>query len=121
MTNKKQQNTMDRESSIRKEALKRTHAWWFCENIIDHDGQAGLLHMGFPRLFILMRDYGTAYWSNFQAWKNGIVEITFMENADKEDTTQERLEELLIDAWNFLTLEEEEEERQADGNESDET
>lgn len=97
----------------REEALQRTHAWWYCDNIIDHAGQVGLLHMGFPRIFILMRDYDTAYWAGFDKWKQSLIEVTFMEKSDKESTTTEELDKLLVDAWNFLVLEEEEEERQA--------
>lgn len=104
----------------RTEALKRTHAWWFCENIIDHKGQIALLHMGFPRLFILMRDYDIAYWADYQEWKTDLVEVTFMESADRDSTTPAQLDSLLTDAWNFLALTEEEEERIAEEDDEDE-
>lgn len=97
----------------KEDALKRTFAWWYCDNVIDHPEQVGLLHMGFPRIFILMRNYDAAYFSTFDNWKKQLIEVTFFENADKENTTTEELEEILIDAWNFLILEEEEEERLA--------
>lgn len=98
----------------KKEALKRTHTWWYCDNIIDHKGQMALLHMGFPRLFILMRDYDVAYWADFKAWAKDLIEITFFERADQDSTTSAELESLLTDAWNFLALTEEEEERLAE-------
>lgn len=104
---------MDREESIRDEALKRTHTWWYCDNIIDHPEQVALLHMGFPRIFILMRNYDVAYWADFDKWRNDLVEIIFLDPRDKDNTTDKKLTELLIDGWNFLSLEEEEEERQA--------
>ena len=70
--------------------------------------------MGFPRIFILMRDEASVYWSDYEEWKHDLIEITFMEKADKESTTEEELESLLIDAWNFLALEEEAEDEQAE-------
>lgn len=99
--------TMNR---IRKEALKRTSTWWYCDNIIDHKGQVGLLKMDFPQVFILFRDYDTAYWASWEEWKADIAEINFFNPADRETAD---LDEILTDAWNFLTLEEEAEEEQA--------
>ncbi len=98
----------------RAKAIEQSQYWWYCDNIVNHPGQVGLLHMGFPRLFILIRDYDTAYWSEYERWKNDIVEVTFMERADAKETTKEQLDALLTDAWNFLILEEEEEEKQAE-------
>lgn len=105
---------MNMDRRTRKAALERTHAWWYCDNIIDHAEQVGLLHMGFPRLFILMRDYDTAYWADYEDWKRDLIEVTFLERADRERTSEDELDSLLTDAWNFLVLEEEEEERQAE-------
>lgn len=105
---------------VKREALKRTHAWWMCDNIIDHEGQLGLLYMGFPRLFILMRDYDTAYWAGYEEWKRDLIEVTFFEKEDREHTTPQELDSLLTDAWNFLALEEEEEERQAEERDKEE-
>lgn len=95
----------------KEDALKRTFAWWYCDNVIDHPEQVGLLHMGFPRVFILMRNYDAAYFATFEEWKNQLIEVTFFEKDDRDNTTEEELEEILIDAWNFLLLAEEEEER----------
>lgn len=97
-----------------------TYAWWFCDNIIDHEGQVGLLHMGFPRLFILMRNYDAAYWADFEEWKRDLIEVTFMEREDEKNTTPKQLNELLVNAWNFLVRIEEAEEDLCEEHEDDE-
>ena len=28
---------------------------WYCDNILDYPGQIGLLHLGYPRCFVLLR------------------------------------------------------------------
>lgn len=65
--------------------------------------------MDFPRVFILIRDEDTAYWADFEKWKNDIVEVTFFDRREKGEAD---VEEILTDAWNFLALIEEEEENQ---------
>lgn len=96
---------------IKQEATSRSQHWWFCENIVNHAGQIGLLRMDFPRVFILIRDYEEAYFADFDDFKNGIAEVNFFDPSDR-DTAD--VEGILIDAWNFLSLEEEEEDRQAE-------
>ena len=103
----------------RKELIERTKNWWYCDNIIDHPKQVGLLHMGFPRVFILMRDYDVAYWAAYEKWKEDLIEVNFFDRTDRLNTTEGDLEILLIDAWNFLCLEEQEEERKAQEYEDD--
>lgn len=94
---------------IRQTAIERSAHWWYCDNILNHPGQCGLLRMDFPRVFILIRDEDTAYWADFEKWKNDIVEVTFFDRREKGEAD---LEEILTDAWNFLALIEEEEENQ---------
>ena len=98
-----------REESIRKEAIKRSQHWWYCDNILNHPGQCGLLRMDFPRVFILMRDYDTAYWAGIEEWKRDLVEVNFFNPSEREEAN---LDEILTEAWNFLALIEEEEEKQ---------
>lgn len=31
---------------------------WYCDNIIDHPEQVGLLYLGFPRCFVLIPSIG---------------------------------------------------------------
>lgn len=98
-------------SDIRKTALERSDSWWFCENIVNHPGQVALLRMGFPQVFILIRDYGESYFASFEEFRENIAEVNFFNPSDRETAD---LEDILTDAWNFLSLEEEEEERQAE-------
>ena len=89
------------------EEIKRAcSAWWYCDNIVNHRGQVGLLRMAFPRCFILMRDYGAAYFSGFEDWKDNIIELNFLDPKDRETTD---VDSLLTEAWNFLALQEREE------------
>ncbi len=107
---------MKNKQSIREEAIKRSQHWWYCDNILNHPGQCGLLRMDFPRVFILMRDYDTAYWADIEEWKRDLVEVNFFNPSEREEAN---LDEILTDAWNFLALIEEEEERQAELYEND--
>ena len=96
-------------NKARKKAIERCQYWWFADNIVSHPGQIALIKMDFPQVFILIRDYGETMFAGFDDFKNRIAEVNFFNPADREETN---IEEILIDAWNFLSLEEEEEERQ---------
>lgn len=98
-------------NEIRQAAIKRSEHWWFCENIVNHPGQVALLRMDFPQVFLLIRDYDEAYFATFEEFKAGIAEVNFFNPSDRETAD---LNDILIDAWNFLSLEEEEEDRQAE-------
>lgn len=95
--------------NTRQNALETSKHWWLCENIINHAGQVALLRMDFPQVFILIRDYGESYFANFDEFKNSIAEVNFFNPQDRKEAD---LDEILVDAWNFLALTEEEEERQ---------
>jgi len=93
----------------RQEAIERSAHWWYCDNILNHPGQCGLLRMDFPRVFILIRDEDIAYWAGFQEWKDDIVEVNFFNPSERAEAD---LDSILTEAWNFLALIEEEEENQ---------
>ena len=95
--------------SIREDAVKRSQHWWFCENVMNHPGQVGLLRMDFPRVFILIRDYSVAYWAGYEEWKGDIIEVNFFTPSERDEAD---MDAILTDAWNFLALVEEEDERQ---------
>lgn len=82
--------------------------WWFCENIINHPEQVGLLRMDFPRIFILIRNRSIGYWADYEKWKRDIAEVHFFTPSEREDAD---MDALLTEAWNFLALTEEEEDR----------
>lgn len=107
---------MAKPSQTLQEAIEKSRHWWYCDNIVCHAGQVGLLRMDFPRVFILMRDYDRAYWADFDEWKRDLVEVNFFSPSEREEA---ELDEILREAWNFLALEEEEEERQAELAEED--
>ena len=62
--------------------------------------------MDFPRVFILMRDYDTTYWASFEEWKRDLIEVNFFTPSERKEAD---IDDILIDAWNFLALIEEEE------------
>ena len=103
------------DDNVRKEAIKRSAAWWYCDNIVNHKGQLGLLRMDFPRVFILVRNDDELFCS-FEHFRDHVAELNFMTPGEREEADTE---EILIDAWNFLSLQEEEEERLFDINEDD--
>ena len=93
----------------RQEAINRSTSWWFCENIVNRKGQIGLLRMDFPRVFILIRDYRQTF-TSFEEFCRNIAEVNFFDPADRPDADTDAI---LVDAWNFLSLFEEEEDRLA--------
>lgn len=92
----------------RKKAIERCQHWWLADNIVSHPGQIALIKMDFPQVFILIRDYAEAMFADFEEFKDGIAEVNFFNPADRDEAN---IDEILTDAWNFLSLEEEEEER----------
>lgn len=89
---------------LRLRAMERSRDWWYCENMLHHPEQVGLLRMSFPQVFILIRDYGDAYFSNFEEFRGHVAEVNFL---DPSERGKADLEEICVDAWNFLRLSEE--------------
>jgi len=86
-----------------------TADWWYCDNIVHpkHKGQVGLLHMAEPRVFVLIRDYADAYFASFEEFREHIAEVNFL---DPHDRNGADIEGILVDAWNFMSAQESEEE-----------
>ena len=82
---------------------------WYCDNILDHDDQVGLLYLGFPRCFVLIPNKMDFYFSTFESFKRGVTQINWLDPADKG--TEEEREAVLIKLWNFSILQEKEEDR----------
>ena len=76
-------------------------SWWYCENILCHEGQIALMRMDFPRVFILIRDYSEAYPCTFEDFRDRIAEVNFLDPKEREGAD---VENIIIDAWNFLAL-----------------
>lgn len=83
--------------------------WWYCDNIVhpQHQGQIGLLHLGEPMAFVLVRDYADAYFSSYDEFCEHIAEVNFLH---PEDRANADIDELLRQAWNFIALQEQKEE-----------
>lgn len=86
---------------------------WYCDNIIDHPQQVGLLHLGFPRCFVLIPNSDEFYFSTFEEFKAGLSEVNWLDPSDKGSVKeQEYVLELL---WQFSIDAEEEEENRYEG------
>ena len=79
----------------KEEAIQRTESWWYCDNIVLHRDLIGLLHMGFPRVFILFRNEKSFVCDDFSSWKKGIAEVNFLDPDDRESSD---IQEILTDA-----------------------
>lgn len=101
---------MDR---TRRDAIEASQNWWYCDNILNHPEQVGLLRMSFPRVFILIRNYDIAYWADFEEWKKDIIELNFFNPSERAEAD---IDSILTEGWNFLALIEEEEDRQYEEN-----
>lgn len=82
--------------------------WWYCDNIVSHRGQIGLLSMNEPRVFILIRDYADCYFADFDEFRKSIAEVNFFDTSDRQTAD---IESILVDAWNFMATQVAEEER----------
>ena len=69
---------------------------WVCDNIVDHQEQIGLLHLDFPRCFILIPD-NTEY-----------CQINWLDPS--EDISEGEKRAVLYRLWNFLATQERKEE-----------
>ena len=87
--------------------IENTFNWYDCDNIVHpkHNGQAGLLHLGEPCVFILMKDYESSYWADFDQWKNDLIEVNFLYPEERAKYANQ-MDNILTDAWNFMILQE---------------
>ncbi len=74
------------------------------------DGQIGLLKMDFPRVFVLVRNYGDIYPGTFEEFRDNVAEVNFFSPSERQEAD---IDDILTDAWNFLALAEREEESRA--------
>lgn len=93
-----------------KQTKSECASWWCCDNLVCHQGQIGLLYMGFPRVFILLRD-GDDIFADFEEFKCGLAEVNFLDPSECEGAD---IDEILRQAYNFLVLQDEAEDRIAE-------
>ena len=84
-------------------------AIYLCENILNHDGEIGLLHLHFPRCFVQFKDDMESYFTDYDFWKENLVYVNWLDPQYKY--SQAEKEKVLINMWNFLCTQETEEER----------
>ena len=80
---------------------------WYCDNILDHPEQVGLLHLGFPRCFVLIPSSSEFYFSSFASFLK-VAKVNWLDPSDKG--TKKEQEEVLIRLWNFSVEQESREE-----------
>lgn len=81
---------------------------WYCDNLIDNPEMVGLLHLGFPRCFVLIPNSGEFYFSTFEEFTTGLCQVNWLDPSDKG--TREEQEEVLRLLWKFSIEQEEKEE-----------
>lgn len=82
---------------------------WYCDNLVDHPDQVGLLHLGFPRCFVLIPNSYDFELATYEEFREDLCEVNWLDPSDKG--TPEEQEEVLRLLWNFSIAQEEEEER----------
>lgn len=83
---------------------------WYCDNIIDHPDQVGLLYLGFPRCFVLIPNNTEFYFSTYEKFIDGLSQINWLDPKDMDNYTEAEKEEVLVTLWNFSIKAEEKEE-----------
>ena len=80
---------------------------WYCDNIIDHPTQVGLLHLGFPRCFVLIPNNAVFQFSTYESFTQ-FAKVNWLDPSDS-GTNREK-EEVLRLLWNFSIEQEAKEE-----------
>ena len=74
---------------------------WYCDNIIDHPDQVGLLYLGFPRCFVLIPSSKEFCFSTYEDFRNGASEINWLDPKDICNYSEYDKEKVLTLLWNF--------------------
>lgn len=77
------------------------HYWWG-ENHQHHHGEETIIKMSFPRVFIRYK-LNEAYFASFEEFYNNIAEVQWF---DGDEVSEKQKQEIFIEAWNFLAIEE---------------
>lgn len=89
---------------------------WYCDNIIDHPEQVGLLYLGFPRCFVLIPNSEEFYFSTFDDFLR-YARPNWLDCNDKGTSAEQR--EVLELLWNFSVEQEQKEEELYEGRQND--
>lgn len=73
---------------------------WYCDNIVSHRGQLGLLYLGFPRCFVLFPDDSALYavGADFDTFLK-VAKVNWLDPSE-EHTEREKME-VLVKLYNF--------------------
>ena len=85
---------------------------WYCDNLVDHPDQIGLLHLGFPRCMVLVPSMSDLIFSTFEKFRNGVSAINWLDPSDCG--TPKDQEEVLRLLWNFSIAQEQAEDELAE-------
>lgn len=83
---------------------------WYCDNIIDHPHQVGLLYLGFPRCFVLIPNGTEFQFSTYDEFIEGLSEVNWLDPSDIGKYSEKEKEEVLTLLWNFSVEQEAKEE-----------
>lgn len=81
-----------------KENPKYPGCYW-CDNIIDYYGMIGLLHLDFPRCFILIPDDNAFEFSDYDSWRENLAQINWLDPS--EQWSEADKERVITKLWNF--------------------
>lgn len=83
---------------------------WYCDNILDHPDQIGLLYLGFPRCFVLIPN---SFEFDFYTFDDFLLkaEVNWLDPKEEREPDEET--RVLTLLWNFSVEQENEEERLA--------
>lgn len=96
--------------SLRKEDdPERYHGFYITENLLLYPDQLAITKLTYPRLFLRF-NYPETYFSSFKDWEANHTEVDWLDPEDKPET-EEEIENILTDCWNFLAIHEKEEDK----------
>lgn len=76
-------------------------AFFFAENKITHPEFEYIIHLGFPR-FLLKWKASEGQFADFEDFFDGIVELQWLDGVAPSESEKQKL---LIQAWNYLAIE----------------
>lgn len=75
--------------------------WLWSDNIISQEGKLYLINLEYA--LMVKFDYGDAYFADFEDFESQISDMQFL-RGDRPD--EEKVHSLLVDAWNFMGIQE---------------
>lgn len=82
---------------------------YLAENIVDYQGQIGIIHLSFPRCFVWFEQDVDSIYCSYEEFIANIAHINWLDPSDSG--TDKEQKSVLIKMWNFLCEQEAEEER----------